>query len=416
MYMKRYLILSYIFLSTPVFAGDAPTDITGGEFEGFVNLKTEAYVLAGNCQLQASVADVFGNEIGNDVGADLVTIGFASGSTLPNADDIDEWTFDVDPCDGHDQSLKLEMDELFFGTSTNVSDDITLTLANTFKFDDKSFSPELSLEGTFGILEVKEAKTAVDGLLKGRDGSGSKTAIDVVSTGHLTSTSGSKNAYNITYYTPSLSGLEMAVGTSISDRNIGNNDSEYTTMSLGLGYETYVGDVVISLGGGIETANNRIKDASNCLTDDLSKADSATDADTLFDGLYGGTACGDEILSALGMDLSFDNYTLSTAFSNLNSENADTDVWSIGFGSSLKDVDYTIGYSQQSLDYARTKVSGEKVENKSTIISLDATKPLNENIDLGLSVSSSDMDKPSQELGNGPDSAWRAGVSIAFGF
>ncbi len=73
-------------------------------------------------------------------------------------------------------------------------------------------------------------------------------------------TSGSKDAYNITYYTPSLSGLEVAFGTSISDKNIGSNNSDYGQLINGrFGYETYVGDVVISLGGGVETASNNRK-------------------------------------------------------------------------------------------------------------------------------------------------------------
>ena len=43
-------------------------------------------------------------------------------------------------------------------------------------------------------------------------------------------------------------------------------------------------------------------------------------------------------------------------------------------------------------------------------------KPLNETVDLGLTLSSSDMNKRSQEKGNGATSAWRAGVSLGFGF
>ena len=407
-----------LFTATSVFAGDAPNDMSNGVFDSFFDIKAEAFVNEGNCEVQASAANVFDNEItaNVDVATDLAAIGFPNGSALNTADARTNWSFDVDPCNGKEDGLQLEIDEVFFGSTTNLSDDVSLTLANTFNFEDESFSPELSIEGNFGKVQLKESKTALDGLLKGTDGSGAKTAIDVVRPGHITATSGSKDAYNITYYTPSLSGLEMAFGTSISDKNIGSNNSDYTTISMGVGYETYVGDVVISLGGGLETASNSAKSQSNCLTDDLSKADNATDADTLFDGLYGGTACGDETLSALGMELSFDNYTLSTAYSHLNSENADSDVWSLGFGSSLKDIDYTIGLSKETLDYARNKVSGDNVSDKSTTISLDAVKPLNETVDLGLTLSSSDMDKSSQELGNGSTSAWRAGVSLAFGF
>jgi hypothetical protein len=417
--MKKFITFSLFFLaSSSALAGDAPSDSTSSTFENFFYLKTEASVLAGNCQVQAPDYDVFGDEIGQNIAADMLAIGFAPGSenNITNADNIDWWTFDEDPCNGQVQGVKLEMDEVFFGTKTNLSDNLTLTLANTFNFTDEKFSPELSLEGDFGTLQLKESKTALDGMLKGTSGSGVKTAIDVVNKGHITGTSGSKDAYNVTYFTPSLYGLDLAFGTSISDQNIGSNDSDYTTLSLGVGYETYVGDVVISLGGGLETATNKEKNKTTCLTDDLSKADAATDADTLFDGLYGGTACGDEFLSAIGMELSFDNYTLSTAYSHLDSENADSDVWSLGFGSSLRDVDYTIGLSKETRDYARQKVSGEAVADKSTTISLDAVKPLNETVDLGLTLSSSDMDKSSQEQGNGATSAWRAGVSLGFGF
>ena len=103
-----------LFTATSVFAGDAPNDMSNGVFDSFFDIKAEAFVNEGNCEVQAAVADVFGNEIGDDVGADLVTIGFASGSTLPTADDIDEWTFDTDPCAGKEQGLQLTIDEVFF--------------------------------------------------------------------------------------------------------------------------------------------------------------------------------------------------------------------------------------------------------------------------------------------------------------
>ena len=116
------------------------------------------------------------------------------------------------------------------------------------------------------------------------------------------------------------------------------------------------------------------------------------------------------------MELSIDNYTLSSAFSHLNTDNADSNVWSVGFGSSIKDVDYTVGFTQESLDYARDKTNSDKVEDTSTILSLDASKPLNESLDLGLSLSSSETDNVSQEQGEGTTTAWRAGVSLSFGF
>ena len=194
-----------------------------------------------------------------------------------------------------------------------------------------------------------------------------------------------------------FSGVELGIGTSLTSRNIGTSDSDYSRMSLGIGYETYIGETVISLGGGVEKATNKVDDLSSCLDADLVKAEAATSADAFFDGLYGGSPCGDELLSAIGMELSIDNYTLSSAFSHLNTDNADSNVWSVGFGSSVKDVDYTVGFTQESLDYARDKTNNDKVEDTSTTLSLDASKPLNESLDLGLNLSSSETDNMSHD-------------------
>ena len=170
--MKKILTLPLLLIaSTSVFAGDAPNEQTNGSFEGFFNVKAEGSLTAGNCQTQASVADVFGNEItaNVDVNTDLVAIGFpdsaVDNNSLNTAGAVGaNWTFDEDPCAGETEGLKLEMDEIFFGTSTNVSDDLTVTLANTFNLSEEKFSPEVSIEGNFGTLQVKEAKTALDGL------------------------------------------------------------------------------------------------------------------------------------------------------------------------------------------------------------------------------------------------------------
>jgi len=133
--------------------------------------------------------------------------------------------------------------------------------------------------------------------------------------------------------------------------------------------------------------------------------------------LYGSSKCGDETLTALGADFSVGEYTLSSAYSFLNTtDGGDTNVWSVGVGRSYKDVDYTVGYSQETLDYARDKVNGEKVQDKSKIMMLEAVKPLGEGVDMGLNISNTEIDRASEELGNGAQDAWRAGVSVTLGF
>ena len=57
---------------------------------------------------------------------------------------------------------------------------------------------------------------------------------------------------------------------------LGLDNSEFNdTYSVGFGYETYIGDVVLSLGGGFEKAISDTDTEANCLTTDLSTADDA---------------------------------------------------------------------------------------------------------------------------------------------
>ena len=415
--MKKITSIPFLlmmFLIASAHAGDAPNG-KGSTFNIFGNLTVDGAFVSGTCFATANAADVFGNELNRGaISDDLQTIGLGAGKTL---NDQVTMTFDQDPCNGKDEkNFQLEMEEATFGISRQLSDDLALSISNTFNLDEQTLTPELSLEGSYGKLVLSESSSALAELLVGTTGSGAKTAIDVVQDGHVKNTSGLEDNYSLTYYTPSFSGIELGVGTSLTSRNIGTADSDYTTMSLGIGYETYIGDTVISLGGGVEKATNKVDDLSSCLDADLVKAEAATSADAFFDGLYGGSACGDELLSAIGMELSIDNYTLSSAFSHLNTDNADSNVWSVGFGSSVKDVDYTVGYTQESLDYARDKTDRDNVEDTSKILSLDASKPLSDSLDLGLSLSSSATDSMSQEQGQGITSAWRAGVSLSFGF
>ena len=104
-----------------------------------------------------------------------------------------------------------------------------------------------------------------------------------VSGGHETSTSGSEGGLNLIYFTPSFAGLDLAFGYNKNTDNLGLDNSEFNdTYSVGFGYETYIGDVVLSLGGGFEKAISDTDTSANCLTTDLATADAASDSGEFF--------------------------------------------------------------------------------------------------------------------------------------
>ena len=103
-------------------------------------------------------------------------------------------------------------------------------------------------------------------MLVGTTGSGADTAIDVTSDGHVTTTSGNDNGLGLIYFTPSFGGMDLAFGYNKNTDNLGLDNSEFNdTYSVGFGYETYIGDVVLSLGGGFEKAISDTDTEANCL-------------------------------------------------------------------------------------------------------------------------------------------------------
>ena len=136
-----------------------------------------------------------------------------------------------------------------------------------------------------------------------------------------------------------------------------------------------------------------------------------TDAQTFVSTVFGGATCGDEQLSAIGADLAMGSFTLSAAYSALDSDGADKSIMSAGLATTVGDFDYTIGYSVDTLAYTRGSL-----EDTTTVISAEAKTALGDGVDLAVNFSSSTYDQVSQELGGGDVTAWRAGVVLTVGF
>jgi len=365
------------------------------------------------------------------------------------------FSFNADPCGGKSiKSPTFEMGrEISFGASGTLANGLEVSFDDKMKLDGTANGDdwELKLGGAFGeVLFRIGGKSAAADMLAGTTGSDAKI-LGGGNSAHYENTSGTGDV-NITYYTPSIGGIDLALGYNPSSdganatAGVTLDDGSYDdTFSIGFGYEMAMGASTLTLGGGMESASTD----TACVTETAAataamsaregliaiaayatETESSYDADgvaavtagvagraadldaqTFVNTVFGGATCGDEQLTNIGADLAMGSFTLSAAYSALDSDGADKNLMSAGLATTVGDFDYTIGYSVDTLAYTRGSL-----EDTTTVISAEAKTALGDGVDLAVNFSSSTYDQISQELGGGDVTAWRAGVVLTVGF
>jgi hypothetical protein len=339
---------------------------------------------------------------------------------LDGTDDA-PFAFNADPCGGKSiKSPTFEMGrEISFGASGTLANGLEVSFDDKMKLDGTANGDdwELKLGGAFGeVLFRIGGKSAAADMLAGTTGSDAKI-LGGGNSAHYENTSGTGDV-NITYYTPSIGGIDLALGYNPSSdganatAGVTLDDGSYDdTFSIGFGYEMAMGASTLTLGGGMESASTdtlcttELKAIQNAVVayggvkGTTAGDDSITftlidarvaavaqdlDAQTFVNTVFGGSTCGDEQLSAIGADLAMGSFTLSAAYSALDSDGADKSLISAGLATTVGDFDYTVGYSVDTLAYTRGSL-----EDTTTVISAEAKTALGDGVDLAVNFSSS---------------------------
>ena len=365
------------------------------------------------------------------------------------------FSFNADPCGGKSiKSPTFEMGrEITFSASGTLANGLEVSFDDKMKLDGTANGDdwELKLGGAFGeVLFRIGGKSAAADMLAGTTGSDAKI-LGGGNSAHYENTSGTGDV-NITYYTPSIGGIDLALGYNPSSdgadatAGVTLDDGSYDdTFSIGFGYEMAMGASTLTLGGGMESASTDTAcvtetaaataamsaregliaiaayatdtessydaDGVSAVTPGVAGRAADLDAQTFVNTVFGGATCGDESLTGIGADLAMGSFTLSAAYSALDSDGADKSIMSAGLATTVGDFDYTIGYSVDTLAYTRGSL-----EDTTTVISAEAKTALGDGVDLAVNFSSSTHDQASQELGGGDVTAWRAGVVLTVGF
>ena len=451
-----------IAADAPASSGSPISLTVGGEAElttifggGICNAAAaNAYIGVAAGKIDTALATLTADEQAELIAPNNTLTTLAAVDNVQTAGEV-AFSFNADPCGGKSiKSPTFEMGrEIKFGASGTLANGLEVSFDDKMKLDGTANGDdwELKLGGAFGeVLFRIGGKSAAADMLAGTTGSDAKI-LGGGNSAHYENTSGTGDV-NITYYTPSIGGIDLALGYNPSSdganatAGVTLDDGSYDdTFSIGFGYEMAMGASTLTLGGGMESASTDTAcvtetaaataamsaregliaiaayatetessydaDGVAAVTPGVAGRAADLDAQTFVNTVFGGATCGDEQLTNIGADLAMGSFTLSAAYSALDSDGADKSIMSAGLATTVGDFDYTIGYSVDTLAYTRGSL-----EDTTTVISAEAKTALGDGVDLAVNFSSSTHDQASQELGGGDVTAWRAGVVLTVGF
>jgi len=387
---------------------------------------------------------------------DVATVTLESAVTGVNdaaiASDVDdktdfEVTYDVNGCGtaNEDNPVLSTGSKFEISASGTLANGLTIDYSNTAALDDYS----LSFGGAFGGLTIKPGVSAIDESIVGDTAGADVTGPDMG--GHKTKTDGS--AGNAVLYTaPGLGNLDFHISYAPNSANSGLDSAEYTDtfgvaavfnsdmITLSAGFENATSDetcndgakgAITILGGSdtytpiaVQTAATIVADDDDVTTDSDQAAasivaENKADAEVIhsitaasaFDDIYGGTLCGDQSLVAIGASMDAGDITISAAYSNLDTDEADRTTTSVGIGTSFGDYSLAAGWANTKHSYARGGLQDEQ-----TVIDVSLGTSLGDGVDLDLNFSQNDMSKASQANGGGDTNNYYAAMEVTVGF
>jgi len=317
----------------------------------------------------------------------------------------------------------LSTDSKFeIAASGTLANGLSIDYENSAALDDYS----ITFGGAFGSLTVKPGVSAIDESIVGDTAGADVTGPDMG--GHKLATDGS--AGNAVLYTaPGLGNLDFMISYAPNSDDSGLDDAEYTDT---FGVAAVFNSDMITLSAGFENASSEETcgpvdyefagaslaytpvNAENTDTGlDMIETSTAQEltADELFDIVYGRDLCGDQSLVAVGAELSAGDISVSAAYSNLDTDEADQTTTSVGLSTSFGDYSLAAGWAQTVLEYQ----AGD-LEDEQTVIDVSLGTSLGDGVDLDMIFSQNDMSKASQANGGGDTSNYYAAMEVTVGF
>jgi len=348
--------------------------------------------------------------------------------TEDTADDVEstdaiEVSFDDNECGGanEDNPVLSTGSKFDIAASGTLANGLEISYSNTAALDDYS----LSFNGAFGGLTIKPGASAIDASIVGDTAGADVTGPDMG--GHSKKTDGSAgNA--ILYTAPGLGNLDFMISYAPNSDDSGLDDAEYTDT---FGVAAVFNSDMITLSAGFENASsdetcgpvtfdfdadqaaqNYVTGDSDTIGDEAVEAAAAAyTADALYDAIYGRDLCGDQSLIAIGASMDAGDITISAAYTDLDTDEADRTTTSVGLSTGFGDYTLAAGWANTVHSYQ----AGD-LEDEQTVIDVSLGTSLGDGVNLDLNFSQNDMSKASQANGGGDTSNYYAAMEVTVGF
>jgi predicted porin len=262
---------------------------------------------------------------------------------------------------------------------------------------------EIALSGAFGSIAWKDGgDSAVKIANVGGDGDISVAGSGF--SGHALATAGT-SGYVVSYAAPSMGGMNLYVTYAPSSNNSATNSDEYLdTIAMGAKFATDT----LSISAGWESASlnsNRSgqsgSDAKACDHGALTiGATYGGTAEDIIDDVYGTDECGDQSLMMIGASMSAGDVTISGAYSNLDTDEADRATTSVDLGTSVGDWSVGLAYTTATRS---SKVAG--ADTTQTAIGASLGTSLGDGVDFALKLSNNEYDSEAQSTARGGNGA-----------
>jgi len=288
------------------------------------------------------------------------------------------------------------------GLEVSFSDSIDLDTRN-----DKEKEFKMGLGGAFGSLTLAvEGDSAVKAAM-----AGDTTGADVVGSGkaeHDLKTDG-QAGFGVLYQTPAVGGMDLYLSWAPNADGIDGNSGAQYKDTFGFGLAFSAGDLTV--GGGMESASSNDATCSQATEAYTLANDDVATAAALITQIYNDSVCGDMTATAIGLDYSLADMTISAGWSQIDSDGADRTTLSAGVGTTIGEYALSADYTQQTTEF---ELGGE--EDVQTVVHVGASTALGDGVNVSLNFSTNEVDLFSQKAGGGATDNYRVEAKLGIAF